>query len=64
MFRLGVQRNAENIGFASTGASLLTPYGMALIIFWIVEGVFPVTYFAIWALGLVGLVITGLSSED
>jgi putative DNA primase/helicase len=34
MFRLGVQRNAENIGFASTGASLLTPYGMALLAEW------------------------------
>lgn len=34
------------------------------IIFWIVEGVFPVTYFAIWGLGIAGLIIFSLSSKD
>lgn len=34
------------------------------IVFWIVEGVFPVVYFAIWGLGIVGMIIFGLSSED
>ena len=33
-------------------------------IYWIVEGVFPVMYFAIWGLGLVGMLIFGLSSKD
>ncbi len=33
------------------------------IIFWIVEGVFSVTYFAIWGLGVVGGIIFALSSE-
>jgi hypothetical protein len=34
------------------------------IIFWIVERVFPVTYFTIWGLGLLGMLIFGLSSKD
>lgn len=34
------------------------------IIFWIVEGVFPTTYFIIWGIGILGLIITGASSSD
>lgn len=34
------------------------------IIFWVVEGVFPVTYFILWGIGIVGLIITGISSKD
>ena len=37
------------------------------IIFWIVEGVFPVVYFTIWGLGIAGMIIAGLAglgSED
>lgn len=34
------------------------------IIFWIVEGIFPVFYFMIWAIGIVGLIIFGLSSSN
>ncbi len=51
--------------FGSFLAILIAP-GLVIfpIIFWIVEGVFPVTYFAIWGLGLVGMIIYGLSSED
>jgi hypothetical protein len=33
MFRLDVQRNAENTGFASSDASVLKPYGMILFFF-------------------------------
>lgn len=32
------------------------------IVFWIVEGVFPTVYFVMWGIGIVGLIITGLSS--
>lgn len=32
-------------------------------IYWIVEGVFPVTYFALWGVGMIGLIIGGLSSK-
>ncbi len=34
------------------------------IIYWIVEGIFPTTYFAIWGLGIVGMMIYGFASED
>ena len=34
------------------------------IIFWIVEGVFPLLYFVIWGLGILGLIIVGASSKD
>jgi len=44
-------------------AVVLTP-GLVVfpIIFWIVEGVFPAFYFIVWGIGIVGLIITGLSS--
>ena len=44
-------------------AFVLTP-GLVIfpIIFWIVEGVFPAFYFIVWGIGIVGLIITGLSS--
>ena len=31
------------------------------IIFWIVEGVFPVAYFIYWGVGVIGVVILGIS---
>lgn len=34
------------------------------IIFWIVEGVFPVMYFVIWAVGFSGIIICATTSED
>ena len=51
--------------FGSFLAILFCP-GLVIfpIIFWIVEGVFPVTYFAIWGLGLLGMFICALCSEE
>jgi len=51
--------------FGTFLAIVFTP-GLVIfpIVFWIVEGVFPVTYFAIWGLGLLGGIIFGLSSGD
>ena len=31
------------------------------IVFWIVEGVFPAFYFIVWGVGIVGLIIAGVS---
>lgn len=31
------------------------------IVFWIVEGVFPVFYFIMWGIGIVGLIIASIS---
>ena len=46
-------------------AVILTP-GLVIfpIVFWIVEGVFPAFYFIVWGVGIVGLIIAGLSSGD
>ncbi len=34
------------------------------LIFWIVEGVFPLLYFLIWTIGIIGMFITGISARD
>lgn len=34
------------------------------IIFWIVEDVFPVFYFIVWGVGIVGLIIVSILSND
>jgi len=34
------------------------------IIFWIVEKVFPTFYFMMWGIGLVGMIIAGLSARS
>ena len=34
------------------------------IIFWIVEGLFPVFYFVIWGGGVIGFIIASLSSGE
>jgi len=33
------------------------------IVFWIIEGVFPVTYFLLWGVGLLGVVIAAISNK-
>lgn len=34
------------------------------LIFWIVEGVFPAFYFIMWGIGIVGMVIAGISARS
>ncbi len=34
------------------------------IVYWIVEGAFPVTYFAVWGLGILGVIIRGLATPS
>lgn len=54
------------LGFLGSVLAVLIAPGLVIfpIIFWIVEGFFPVTYFAIWGLGLLGGIVFGLCSED
>ncbi len=51
--------------FGSILAFLLCP-GLVIfpLVFWIVEGVFPTTYFMIWGIGIVGMIIMGLSMKE
>lgn len=66
MFLFWLGAMGKWLGCFGTFLAILIAPGLVIfpIIFWIVEGVFPVTYFAIWGLGLVGLIIFGLSSKD
>ena len=34
------------------------------IIFWVVEGVFPTFYFLVWGIGIIGMMIAGISAND
>ncbi len=33
------------------------------VVFWIVEGIFPIFYFMLWGLGFIGMIIVGISDE-
>ncbi len=46
-------------------AFVLTP-GLVVfpLVFWIVEKVFPVMYFIIWAFGMIGVMIVAFVSDD
>lgn len=54
------------LGFIGSILAIIISPGLVIfpIIFWIVEGIFPTMYFAIWGLGIVGIIITGLCSSD
>jgi hypothetical protein len=58
---------AMSAWFGSFGVFLAVVLCPGLVIFpiinWLVEGVFSVTYFSIWGLGVVGGIIFALSSE-
>lgn len=51
------------LGFFGSVLAILIAPGLVVfpVIFWIVEGVFPVVYFSIWGLGIAGMIIAGLS---
>jgi len=53
------------LGFLGVGLAFLLAPGAVIFpaIFWIVEGVFPSFYFIVWGIGIVGIVIAGLSSS-
>jgi len=52
-------------GLGSILAFILSP-GLVIfpIIFWIIEGVFPVMYFLIWGTGIIGSIIVALATKD
>jgi hypothetical protein len=54
------------LGFLGSLLAVFIAPGLIIfpIIYWIVEKVFPVTYFTIWGLGIVGMIIFGLSSKE
>ena len=56
----------KRLGFCGFVLALIFSPGIVIfpIIYWIVEGVFPVTYFVIWGLGILGMIIAGLAMPD
>ena len=66
MFIFWFQAMTKWLGFWGSLLAVFVAPGLIIfpIIFWIVERVFPVTYFIVWGLGLLGMLIFGLSSKD
>lgn len=66
MFIFWLMAMSSWLGFLGTILAFVLAPGLVIfpIIFWIVEGVFPTFYFIVWGIGIVGLVIAGVSSKD
>jgi len=64
MFVFWFMAMSEWLGFLGSVLALIIAPGLVIfpIIFWIVEGVFPAFYFIVWGVGIVGLIIAGVSS--
>lgn len=63
MFVFWLMAMSKWLGLLGTILAFVLSPGLVIfpIVFWIVEGVFPAFYFIVWCVGIVGLVITGLS---
>jgi len=54
------------LGFFGVILSFILAPGLVIfpLVFWFVEGVFPTFYFIVWGIGIVGLIIAGISSKN
>ena len=66
MFIFWFMAMSKWLGFLGGILAFILAPGLVIfpIVFWIVEGVFPAFYFIVWGVGIVGLIIAGLSSGD
>jgi len=66
MFIFWLAAMSKWLGFIGIILAFVLSPGLVIfpIVFWIVEGVFPAFYFIVWGIGIVGLIIFGLSSSD
>ena len=66
MFLFWFGAMSDWLGFVGSLLAVCLAPGLVIfpIVFWIVEGVFPVTYFVIWGIGFLGMIIFGLCGED
>ena len=66
MFIFWFMAMSKWLGLLGTILAFVLSPGLVIfpIIFWIVEGVFPAFYFIVWGVGIVGLIIAGISSGD
>jgi len=53
------------LGFLGSVLAVILAPGLVIFpaVFWIIEGVFPTFYFIVWGIGIVGLIIYGISSK-
>lgn len=56
---------ANWFGFIGFVAGVLTTPGAVVfpLIYWFIEGVFPVGYFLLWGVGLAGMFVAGMAME-
>ncbi len=52
-----------NMGGAIAGIILAPGVVLFPLLYWFMEGIFPVTYFIIWAVGMAGIFISSASSK-
>jgi len=66
MFIFWLMAMSKWLGFLGTILAFILGPGLVIfpIVFWIVEGAFPAFYFIVWGIGIVGLIIAGVSSKD
>jgi len=66
MFIFWLMVMSKWLGLLGTILAFVLAPGLVIfpIVFWIVEGVFPAFYFIVWGVGIVGMIIAGLSSGD
>lgn len=66
LFIFWLQTMSSWLGFLGIILALILAPGLVIFpfVFWIVEGVFPTFYFVVWGIGIVGLIIAGISSKD
>lgn len=66
MFIFWFSAMSKWLGFIGGILALVFSPGLVIfpIIFWIVERVFPTFYFIVWGIGIIGLVIAGVSSRN
>lgn len=66
MFIFWLMAMSKWLGFIGVVLAIVLTPGLVIfpVVFWIVEGVFPAFYFIVWGVGIVGLIIAGLSSGD
>jgi hypothetical protein len=66
MFIFWLMVMSKWLGLLGTILAFVLAPGLVIfpIVFWIVEGVFPAFYFIVWGVGIVGMIIGGLSSSN
>jgi len=66
MFVFWITAMSKWLGTLGTILAIVVAPGLVVfpVVYWIVEGVFPTLYFALWGIGIVGFIIMGISLKD